>query len=256
MADFIAKLTPLPSSEEKSLNKWILNVDGSLNEKGSGAGILLQAPNGNRFEYAVRFCFPASNNEVEYKALVVGLRMAEAMGATHLDIRSYSQLVVNQITKEYQAKDSRMERYLHKVRELLSRSLRHTIERVSRAENAKADALAKLTSSYPTELYRSIPIEILEAPSIQEPEAMIVEAAIPTWMDYIKAFLRGEELPEQVDLKKMRCKATWYVLRGDVLYKRGFSLLLLRYVDPEEANYVLREVHEGVCGKLVKQGYY
>lgn len=46
--------------------------------------------------------------------------MAEAMGATRLDIRSNSQLVVNQVTKEYEPKDNRMEKYLHKVRAVFS----------------------------------------------------------------------------------------------------------------------------------------
>lgn len=43
----------------------------------------------------MRFIFLASNNEVEYKGLIVGLRMAETMGATRLNIWSDSQLVVS-----------------------------------------------------------------------------------------------------------------------------------------------------------------
>ena len=34
----------------------------------------------------------------------------------------------------------------------------------------------------------------------------------------------------------------------EVLYKRGFSQPYLRYLALDEANYVLREVHEGACG--------
>lgn len=94
VADFIAELTPPLSSGEENLSRWVLNVDGSSNEKGSGAGVLLQVLSGDRFEYGVRFNFPTSNNEAEYEALIVVLRMAEAMGATHLGIRRNS-LVVN-----------------------------------------------------------------------------------------------------------------------------------------------------------------
>lgn len=75
---------------------------------------------------------------------------------------------------------------------------------------------------------------------------MNIEVAIPTWIDHIKPFLRGEGLSEQADLRKMRCKAAGYVLRSDVLYKRGFSLSLLSCLDLEEANYALREIHEGL----------
>ena len=53
---------------------------------------------------------------------------------------------------------------------------------------------------------------------------------------------------------------------GDVLYKRGLSHPYLRYLILEEADYVMREVHEGICGnylgarslvhKLMQAGYY
>ena len=52
----------------------------------------------------------------------------------------------------------------------------------------------------------------------------------------------------------------------DVLYKRGFSCPYLRYLSPEEADYVMREVYEGIYGnnsrsqslvhKLIRAGYY
>ena len=57
-----------------------------------------------------------------------------------------------------------------------------------------------------------------------------------------------------------------YVLMNEVLYKRGFSQPYLRCLALDEANYVLREVHEGACGnhsgarslvsKVVRAGYY
>ena len=56
------------------------------------------------------------------------------------------------------------------------------------------------------------------------------------------------------------------VLIKDVLYKRGFSRPYLRCLGTEEADYVMREVHEGICEnysgsrslvhKLVRAGYY
>lgn len=73
-----------------------------------------------------------------------------------------------------------MERCLCKTGELLDWLLEYTIKRVPRAENANADALVKLASSYPTELSRSVPVEILEALSLQEPEVMNAEAIVPT----------------------------------------------------------------------------
>nr|KYP35183.1 Retrovirus-related Pol polyprotein from transposon 17.6 [Cajanus cajan] len=50
------------------------------------------------------------------------------------------------------------------------------------------------------------------------------------------------------------------------LYRRGFSSPLLKCLDPEQANYVLREIHEGICeshsgsrmlaAKVLRAGYY
>ena len=66
--------------------------------------------------------------------------------------------------------------------------------------------------------------------------------------------------------KKLRIRATRYVLMDEVLYKRGFSQPYLRCLAPHEANYVLKEIHEGACGnhsgarslihKVVCAGYY
>ena len=47
---------------------------------------------------------------------------------------------------------------------------------------------------------------------------------------------------------EVRVRSTRYVLMDKVLYKRGFSQPYLRCLAPEEANYVLREIHEGACG--------
>lgn len=46
--------------------------------------------------------------------------MAKGLGATHILIFSNSQLIVNQITKKYQANDIRMEKYLSKTKALLT----------------------------------------------------------------------------------------------------------------------------------------
>ena len=67
-------------------------------------------------------------------------------------------------------------------------------------------------------------------------------------------------------VRKLKVQATRFVLTKDVLYKRGFSRQYLRCLSPEEADYIMREVHEGICGnwsgswlllhKLVRARYY
>ncbi|KAL0313455.1 UNVERIFIED_CONTAM: hypothetical protein Sradi_5744800 [Sesamum radiatum] len=63
---------------------WLLHMDGSSTIQGSGAGIVITSPQGEDLEFAIKFNFKASNNEAEYEALVIGIRMAHEAGARHL----------------------------------------------------------------------------------------------------------------------------------------------------------------------------
>ena len=76
-------------------------MDGSSNEQGAGAGVMLISPEGRRILYALRLDFPATNNEAEYEALLAGLRLTKDMRAKSLVVFINSQLVVNQIRGEY-----------------------------------------------------------------------------------------------------------------------------------------------------------
>ena len=69
-------------------------MDGAANAQGSSAGLILTSPDGIDVEYAIRFDFQASNNEAEYKAVIVGLNLAHSMEANQLEVSSDSQLVV------------------------------------------------------------------------------------------------------------------------------------------------------------------
>ncbi|XP_022152233.1 uncharacterized protein LOC111020002 [Momordica charantia] len=251
VADFIAELTP-PPQLAKSDPLWTIYVDGSSNEKGCGAGILLLAPGGERFEYALRFNFQTSNNEAEYEALLVGLRLAKGLGAIQIKVFSDSQLVVNQIKGEYQTKYFRMEKYLSKVRSHLTQFETYEVSQVPRSENSNADALAKLASAYETDLARSVPVEILDNPSILDPEVMEIDTPSPSWMDPIVMFIKGISPQDSNEQKKMARKAARFILRDGALYRRGFSLPLLNCVTPVEGLYILREIHEGDAKQFVK----
>ena len=56
--------------------------DGSVMAPGSGAGVVLISPDRSRLRYAIHLHFLASNNAVEYEALINGLRIAIELGAT------------------------------------------------------------------------------------------------------------------------------------------------------------------------------
>ena len=69
------------------------------------------------------------------------------------------------------------------------------------------------------------------------------------WTTPLVSYLRNGMLPDGKDAaRKLKIQASRFVLIKDVLYKRGFSCPYLRCLGPEEADYIMREVHEGICG--------
>ncbi|GJZ78015.1 reverse transcriptase domain-containing protein [Tanacetum coccineum] len=74
----------LKKDEEELPDPWTLFTDESSCTDGSGAGLILINLEGMEFTYALRFKFDATNNEVEYEALITGLKIAEKMGVENL----------------------------------------------------------------------------------------------------------------------------------------------------------------------------
>lgn len=63
-------------------------------------------------EYTLHFLFKVTNNQYEYKTLLAGLKIAEELGVKCLKVFIDSQLVPNQVTGEYEARDPIMAKYL------------------------------------------------------------------------------------------------------------------------------------------------
>jgi len=97
---------------------WTMYFDGSVMAPGSRAGVVLISPDGSRLCYAIRLHFSASNNTVEYEALINGLCITIELGATRLYVHNDSELVVNQVMKESSCKSILMAAYCHKVSKL------------------------------------------------------------------------------------------------------------------------------------------
>ena len=92
--------------------------DGFVMVPGLGAGVVLISPNGSRLRYAIRLHFSASNNTMEYEALINRLRIAIELGATRLYIHDDSELVIDQVMKESSYKSPLMAAYCQEVRKL------------------------------------------------------------------------------------------------------------------------------------------
>ncbi|XP_071919055.1 uncharacterized protein [Coffea arabica] len=154
LADFLADLTF--TEGPKSTSALAEVSTSSSNGDGCGAGLLLEGPQGEACSYALRFDFPATNNEAEYEALIAGLQLARKLGAQQIHVRSDSQLVVRQVLGEYEAKDETMQRYLSKVHQLTAYFKSFEIQRIPRSQNKRADALSRLASTSFSDLNKTV----------------------------------------------------------------------------------------------------
>lgn len=100
------------ADESKDHQRWTWYADGATSKERSGAGMILTSPEGEEISYAICFDFHTSNNEVEYEALLVGLRLAKKMGAQAIVDLTDSRLAANQINGDFEVKGKRMEKYV------------------------------------------------------------------------------------------------------------------------------------------------
>ncbi|GJZ76958.1 reverse transcriptase domain-containing protein [Tanacetum coccineum] len=259
--------TPIEDKEELP-DPWILFTDGSSCIDGSGTGLIITNLEGIKFTYALRFRFNSTNNEAEYEALIAGLRIAEQIGVKNLQANVDSRLVANQVNGTYVAKEPGMIKYLEKVKNPASTFKEFSIKQVPRGENKKADALSKMASTNFAHLSKQVFVEELKEKSIYEKEVLaIVEEEGRTQMTSIYEYLMEEILPEETKKARAICrKSGRYVVTNGILYKRSFLGPWLRCVRPLQANYILREIHEGSCSmhagprsvvaKALRSGYY
>nr|GEZ31903.1 hypothetical protein [Tanacetum cinerariifolium] len=123
-----------------------------------------------------------------------------------------SKLVTNQVLGTYVAKEDNMIKYLEIVKGLVL-------------------------------------VEVLENKSIKKKEvAAVIEEDGPTWMTHLVDYLKEGVLSgDKKEAMKLRLKARQYELIEGVLYRRSFLTPWLRCVGPLQADYVMREIHEGSC---------
>ena len=77
------------------------------------------SPESEILKYVVKLQFPATNNEAEYEAFLIGLSLARVLKVKALIVQADSQLVIGKVRRDYEAKEERMQKYLKIVKELL-----------------------------------------------------------------------------------------------------------------------------------------
>ena len=148
-ADFIAEFTPSCSDIEgrEDSKKWVVHVDGSSTQHAGGIGVVMQSPKGDKLKHKIRLQYQATNNEVEYEALLKGLELVKFVEAKSILILEDSQLIMGQINGMYEAKEGQMKKYLEKVLRLVKKFKEANFIQIPREENMEADTLTKESSA-------------------------------------------------------------------------------------------------------------
>ena len=126
--------------------KLVVNVDGGARGNPGPAAIaaVVQDAQGGVLEERGERIGHATNNVAEYRALLLGIERAAALGASELELVGDSELVVKQVKGEYKVKDAGMRELHAQVKEALRDFESWSIRHVRREQNAEADRLVNI----------------------------------------------------------------------------------------------------------------
>src|SRR5215216_7587048 len=121
----------------------VVHVDGGArgNPGPAAAAAVVATPEGDVLDEAQELLGRATNNVAEYRALLLGLDRARALGATEVEVVNDSELIAKQVNGEYKVKHPDMKPLHAQAQEALRGFRRWSMRSVPRAQNAGADAL-------------------------------------------------------------------------------------------------------------------
>ena len=123
--------------------RHVVHVDGGSrgNPGPAAAAAVVSTPDGEVVDETAVVLGRTTNNVAEYRALLLGLERARALGAAELEVVNDSELVAKQVNGEYRVKNPEMAALHAEVMRALEGFERWSVRSVPRAENAAADAL-------------------------------------------------------------------------------------------------------------------
>jgi ribonuclease HI len=123
--------------------KLCVHVDGGArgNPGPAAIGIVVSTPDGDVLDEAAERIGVATNNVAEYRALLLGLERARALGATDVEVINDSELVARQIGGAYKVKHAGLRPLYDQAMTALRGFDRWSVRSVPRAQNARADGL-------------------------------------------------------------------------------------------------------------------
>ncbi|MFA5935703.1 MAG: ribonuclease HI family protein [Patescibacteria group bacterium] len=127
--------------------KLIIHTDGGArgNPGPAGGGIsIVDADTKQEIEAHAEYFGVTTNNQAEYRAVIVGLERAVALGATDVEIVTDSELVVKQANGEYKVKNPDLGKRYLEMKNLCTRLGRVKFRHVRREYNKRADELSNV----------------------------------------------------------------------------------------------------------------
>jgi ribonuclease HI len=127
----------------RRLDRVVVYVDGGArgNPGPAGIGALVTDEDGNELTRSNAYIGVATNNTAEYRALLLGLEQARALGAREVAIVNDSELVARQLSGQYRVKSPDLRPLHEQAHEALAGFERWSIRSVPRTQNEIADLL-------------------------------------------------------------------------------------------------------------------
>ena len=124
--------------------KLTIHTDGGArgNPGPAGIGVFITDEKGKKVKEVSEYIGKATNNQAEYRAVIVALEKASELDAQQIDIKLDSQLVVRQINGRYRVKNADLKLLHQRAEKLLSQFKGFTISHIPRERNREADRLA------------------------------------------------------------------------------------------------------------------
>jgi len=131
-------------SEPSDSTVYVAYADGASrgNPGPSAIGVVIFDGEGREVHRESRRVGHGTNNEAEYRAAIAALEAALGLGASRVELRLDSELVVRQLTGRYRVRNPRLAPLYGQLLDLRSRFQSVTFRNLPRAGNRLADMLA------------------------------------------------------------------------------------------------------------------
>ena len=118
---------------------------------------------------------------------------------------------------------------------------------IPRDNNTRVDLLFKLASTKKAGHLKTIIQEMLQTPTIDTKEVMVGEKEAPNWTTRYKNFLiQGVSPPDENEARHLKWKGCYYTIFDGDLFKKGLKKPLPKCLNNQQADFVMRKVHEGI----------